>query len=275
MTEELTSARIALLGFDLQHKGQKLLQNVLSIYLTEWWGSKVTETVADANILLINEDISILDNLVQSKVVTRPVVLLTTSRGDEVLSSAISSFEGLGGFCRIVFKPCRPSHIHASIKDCLKTATLPLEPSRESSQYYLTLPPATPQTFMSDAREPPQLEPRKHSFLDPIHPSPGELLQRRRSMDYPLASPRRPSMTRSMTQMPTSLPPPPSQVVSLQLVPGSESRSHGTPPLHDESSTQLSMLELPLKPRVLVVEDNDVNRTLLVQWLKKQVCMEN
>jgi len=201
------------------------------------------------------------------------VVLLITSRGDEGLSSAISSFEGLGGFCRVAFKPCRPSQIHASIKDCLEAAaTLRSKPS---SEYHPSLPSTTPQPFMSSdgektPRQPLQLEPRKHSFLERSPPSSGEFPQRRRSLDYPLASPRRPVMTRSVTHKPTSSPPP----SSFQLVAEPKSGSHGNPPQPDGSGSQLATSEPPLKlnclGRVLVVEDNHVNRTLLVQWLKKQ-----
>ncbi|KAF8339817.1 uncharacterized protein EI90DRAFT_3151262 [Cantharellus anzutake] len=280
-TDLLPGARIAFLGFDTQHKGQKLLQNVLSTYLTEWWHSTIAQNTTDANIIIINEDVSLVKNLGSSGGVPWPVVFLTTSRGDEALSKAISVFEGLGGFCRIVFKPCRPSHIHASIKDCLKAAGLYPEASTEPPQSPLSPPSLTSNVSIFSGGDPqrqlPTAERPTRSFSDPSSPSSAEGRHRHRSMEYPFASPQRPMITRSATHMPTGIRTSPSLPLypsSSEQTPESGTGPPGTTPLPDGSSIRVETRGSPPSPdrpmRVLIVEDNHVNRTLLVQWLKKK-----
>jgi len=225
-TELLSSARVALLGFEMEHKGQKLLQSVLSIYLTEWWHSRVTETEAGANILLINEDFSILNNLVWSQVVTRPVVLLLR-RFRRLLPSCLQALQTVSNSCihqgllggggnpsfktvigvpsLIAFNYLTTIHVIRWRKDSPTTAPIRAAEALlpRTLTYLLRRVPATAKVFGLSL-----------GFSE----TPGNDSQRDPNADES------------------------SQVVSFQLVPEPKSGSRGNPPLPDETSRQQTLL---------------------------------
>lgn len=280
MVEKLSLARIEMVGFDPNVSGQKLLRDVLSSYLINWWDASIADIRADSNILLINEDVSVLHAIVRFQDIMRPVVLLTTSRGDDVLSSVLGSLDSLGGFCRVVFKPCRPSHLFAAIKDCVKALARGPIPSPDSVASSVTRPITQQRNFLfSDEDEPRDQELQTatgNSSNGFPFPSPRQSVLRRRSDEVPIK--RRPVMSArsatfvsSRSKQPMATTPSSVQVPS---VPHSPSEPPGTVALADGSSLVLKSVRGSItrtSPRVLIVEDNNVNRSLLVQWLRRKV----
>ena len=188
------SARIRLLGFNMERIGHRALQEDLSFYLQNLWHASVVSDVKESNILIVNGDTSLLGALCDAEGVKRPLIFLSTSRQHSALTETIQSVHALGGLLRVVFKPCRPSHLFDAVRDCLgflgQTAAIGTDP------HYLQPSPST-------------------SSFPPQACSPLSSIQ------------------------------PPSP-----------------PPSRHESGAVL---------KVLVVEDNHVNRALLTQWLRKKV----
>jgi CheY-like chemotaxis protein len=281
--EKLNSARIAMLGFDPTVSGQMLLYDVLRSYLINWWDASVADTRADANILVLNEDMSALHDLVRSRDITRPIVLLTTLRGDDGLSSVLQSLDTLDGFYRVVFKPCRPSHLFAALKDCVQVLTRSSTSSPDYVASSATRLVAQHRHFMFSDEDDSREEHVQTAFgsgpRGSPFPDPRQSVPRRRSDELPLK--KRPEMpVRSTTFVSNSSKQPvfttatAASRMQVPFAPHTPSDPPGTVALADGSSLVLDSIRRSITntpTRVLVVEDNPVNRSLLVQWLHKKV----
>ncbi|KAF9507157.1 hypothetical protein BS47DRAFT_1321429 [Hydnum rufescens UP504] len=282
IVEKLNFARIAMLGFDPTVSGQKLLYDVLRSYLINWWDASIAETRGDANILVLNEDMSALHGLVRTRDITRPIVLLTTLRGDDGLSSVLESLDTLGGFYRVVFKPCRPSHLFAALKDCVQVltrrSTAPPDSVASSATRLLTQRRHLMFSDEDDSREEPGQTafgsgPRRSPFLGPRQSVPrrrsDELLPKKRPA-MPVRSTTFVSNSSKQSVFTTATAASRMQVPSAPHTPPDPP---GTVALADGSSLVLDSIRRSITntpTRVLVVEDNAVNRSLLVQWLHKK-----
>jgi len=301
---------ISMLNFDTQARGVLLLRKTLHRYLTDWWGFTTLhgeEPLGD--IILIHEDFDFIKELAAQKVTHRPVVLLSSARGDAQMMAAVSSFEKMGGMCRIVFKPCGPTRT----KEALRAAIRMLESPRgrpsspETSMTYGSRPRVQPgestvglgmgsddlnrdsdsYSYYDGASLPPSprlgAEWRSNSgqHLSSMG-SPAMLTRRRSEETHDSRVLQRPSMMpRSSTYHSTNLRDEQESALT-EMASSSEDLTVPSSPgstysLADGSGSMMlksaagSMDVEANKPSVLLVDDNRVNRNLLAQWLRKKV----
>jgi hypothetical protein len=114
---------VSLVGFNVAHRGIELLRNVLVGYLQTWWDFLVLPDGSSelGDIIIVNEDPSYIAEAAASKDVSRPMLLLSSVRGDPDLMSVVTDFEKVGGFCRVLYKPGGPSRLHAGLKLCIRS----------------------------------------------------------------------------------------------------------------------------------------------------------
>lgn len=114
---------VSLIGFNVAHRGIELLRKVLVGYLQTWWHLVVLPDGSDelGDIVIVNEDPNYVAEAAASKDVSRPMILLSSVRGDLHLMSVVTDFEKVGGFCRVLYKPGGPSRLHAVVKLCISS----------------------------------------------------------------------------------------------------------------------------------------------------------
>ena len=114
---------ISLVGFDVAHRGIELLRNVLVGYLQTWWNFVILpdENGELGDIVIVNEDPNYVAQAASNKDVSRPIILLSSVRGNPHLMSVVTDFERAGGFCRVLYKPGGPSRLHAGLKLCVRS----------------------------------------------------------------------------------------------------------------------------------------------------------
>ena len=114
---------VSLIGFDVAHRGIELLRNILVGYLQAWWNLVVLPDGSDevGDIVIVNEDPCYVAAAAADKDVSRPMILLSSVRGDPHLISVVTDFEKAGGFCRVLYKPGGPSRLHAGLKLCIRS----------------------------------------------------------------------------------------------------------------------------------------------------------
>ncbi|KAF8322478.1 hypothetical protein DL93DRAFT_2223381 [Clavulina sp. PMI_390] len=269
----LQGARIWMAGFDDNHKGQKLLHDVLSGYITTWWSAQVSLDRNDANVVIINDQQDVLMDLIQVEDVGQPIIFLTADRGSPQISALIYAYEQLGGRCYMAYKPCRPTSLYSTLQKALFTPRIPPESqilrrrsgSLLTSSLIETLAPRPPPIIRRQTEAKVSLHPRASIDFGDVR---SQLPPRSRSettiVPFPSASSSswRPSMGRSLTDQPAS----PSRWSSLRHI---RSSSISGEPLKPRLKRRPN-LRSSQHFRVLVVEDNHVNRALLIQWLKKK-----
>jgi hypothetical protein len=113
------TTKVSLVGFDDPHRGVQLLRRVLMHYLVSWWGLQIAPPGSLGDIVLANEDLSVLQLAIKQREIRRPFILLTVSRGERHLTATVTEFERLGGFCRILYKPGGPSRLRHALKLCI------------------------------------------------------------------------------------------------------------------------------------------------------------
>ena len=114
---------VSLVGFDVAHRGIELQRNVLVGYLQTWWDLVVMPDGSDelGDIIIVNEDPSYIAEAVANKDISRPMILLSSLRGDPHLMSVVTDLENVGGFCRVLYKPGGPSRLHSGLKLCIQS----------------------------------------------------------------------------------------------------------------------------------------------------------
>lgn len=110
---------IALCGFDDDHRGVRLLRQVIVHHLSEWWGCEIAPRGEVGDVAIVNEDLTPILDALRRKDASRPFIILTMSRGDEHLMSTVSEYDRIGGFCRVIYKPGGPSRLRSVLKLCL------------------------------------------------------------------------------------------------------------------------------------------------------------
>lgn len=106
---------VAMLGFS-GSRGEQDLKEVLIGYICGWWKFGLAEenVRGSADVIMINEDISLLESLTATaKGHLPPVILLTSSRGGQEMAIACDNYHAIGGVARILFKPCGPAKLEA------------------------------------------------------------------------------------------------------------------------------------------------------------------
>lgn len=111
---------VSLVGFDLEHKGVRLLYDVLTSYLSSWWGFQIhPEGDCYGDIVIVNDDPTPVVTATTAKDTSRPFIVLSASRGSPKIMTIASDHERIGGFCRIIYKPGGPSRLCSVLKLCL------------------------------------------------------------------------------------------------------------------------------------------------------------
>lgn len=110
---------VSLIAFKAGHKGVELLRAVLSSYLTTWWGFVVQQNDTSGDIIIINEDPTLVQVATHRRDVSRPFIILSASRGDAKVLAIANDHERIGGFCRVLYKPGGPSRLRSALKICL------------------------------------------------------------------------------------------------------------------------------------------------------------
>ncbi|KAI0032527.1 hypothetical protein K488DRAFT_49715 [Vararia minispora EC-137] len=270
---------VSLVGFDGKHRGVELLKRVLVHYVVDWWGCRLASDAESGHIVIVNEDTSPVTKALQCKDATRPFIILTTSRGDSHLMSTVNDYESIGGFCRVLYKPGGPSRLRAMLKLCLHA----LKIGKHSTPNISTL---------NGVGSPSSSPPIPLEVVSERVPTPG-LVSRRYSEDKPAAGslvPTRPPMgPRSITVHPAgswnNMP-----IESDDSLDGHKRDGNGLRKrAHSNSNVQSPMsptiavgsgatllkssvgaLGTRKTIRVLVVEDNNILRNLLVRWLQSK-----
>ncbi|KAG8740737.1 His Kinase A domain containing protein [Ceratobasidium sp. 414] len=260
--------RVCLLGFS-QHRGQQELRSIIFNMLTEWWGADVTEDTSDASIVLVNEDVRFLSDLIDTQEFSKPVVLLSSGRGDQRIMTVVKAFERFGGCCRLIFKPGGPSRLFSVLQECAQfcAGSMHVVPGAHD------LPDSPGSSSLAESKTNSYqraTSPRLSSSFPPLRPGPGGFHDTSRSsLSEMLQCNEEPQQERTLNDF-------------------------STVPLADEGSVMLESVTGSLnaikKPRVLVVvnvlavekqakcnadncdeqEDNHINRNLLAHWLKKR-----
>lgn len=110
---------ISLIGFEDLHRGTQLLRTVVCNYLVNRWGFTLAQGSQRGDIVILNDDISPVTRAAEEKDLDRAFIILSAARGDPRLMNAVTEYERLGGFCRIVYKPFGPQRLYSTLKLCL------------------------------------------------------------------------------------------------------------------------------------------------------------
>lgn len=279
------SISVTMLGFNTSHNGVATLREITINYLVDWWGFRVTPEAEDdlGDILLINEDVSMVSGLTAARDFGRPVVFMHWSRGDPEVMAIISAFERLGGWCRLIFKPKGPT----KLEEAFRTAVSKMEGLRQSPSS-----PASQRSLSFRTAQEGSESDRDSAYSTPISPrdSPQGIWQhlaqtpvslaRRHSEDHRESTPRPALGQRSSTYAGTIL----KNEYSSDTPTASRDGGIDSPLA---SSSESSMVEITSngsvmlrsivgkvdqdwKPVVLLVDDNHVNRKVLSSWLNKK-----
>lgn len=252
---------VTFLGFKQKSKGVQMLSDVLRKYLQDWWGFRVqTDGGELSDIVIINEDSSPVVTALEKMDYRRSFIILSSSRGSPRVMGICSSYENLSGFCRIVHKPGGPFRLRAALKQLL----------RAKQRRQQRLPSfASSVTGISDD----SISLHSSMLTDDLS-SPDRL--RRTSIDWGSHNHSSPAFPNSPPEMPASpdVEESPSSSENTESESTSSSMSNSTVTIGLdgillESSIRTLDLNRP-RPKVLVVEDNNILRNLLIKWLLKK-----
>ncbi|KAJ7220088.1 hypothetical protein GGX14DRAFT_354775, partial [Mycena pura] len=113
-------ATVSLVGFDMDHKGVQLLYRVIQTYLISWWGFEERPPEQGlGEIVVLNEDVELVRKATAKRDTSRPFILLSTLHGNPTVLAVVAEHENIGGFCRVIYKPGGPTRLHAMLKLCL------------------------------------------------------------------------------------------------------------------------------------------------------------
>lgn len=115
--------KISLIGFDEPHEGVKLFHKVVQMYVL-WWGFDLHSGPGYGDIAIVNDHPSIIDEATKHRETRIPFVLLSASRGNSSIMAIASEHEHIGGFCRILFKPGGPSRLRTILELSLSAINL-------------------------------------------------------------------------------------------------------------------------------------------------------
>lgn len=124
---------ISLVGFDTANEGVKLLNRVIRVYITSWWGFEIDEGPGYGGIVILNDDPRPVQEATERRDTSRPFIILSAARGNSVIMAIANDYERIGGFCRILFKPGGPSRLRAILKLCLHAFKIGSSRSRATS----------------------------------------------------------------------------------------------------------------------------------------------
>lgn len=247
---------VSLIGFDTSHKGVEVLRTVLSSYLVNWWGLTLADDTESGDVAIINEDPTF---VAQEKDRRRPLVVLSSLRGDPKLMTVVNEYERIGGFCRIVFKPVGPHRLYSVLKLCLHALRIAQARETELSQSQLRADKSLESALdfgnglTSGLSRRYSEEKTQNGVFSHLRPPLGP----RAATAHPLSS--------WSDLLDTSPQDEPGDGSALES-PSTQSPSSPTVPVGSGGSilkTSIGTLERKNRIRVLVVEDNAILRSLL------------
>ncbi|OJA16459.1 hypothetical protein AZE42_04675 [Rhizopogon vesiculosus] len=254
------SPTVTFLGFKHKRRGIQMLSDVLRKYLENWWGFRVqTEGGELSDIVILNEDSSPVVTALEKMDYRRSFIVLSSSRGSPRVMGICSSYENFGGFCRIVHKPGGPFRLRAVLKQLLRAKQKRQQrlPSTSSASGLSDDSISLHSSMLTDELSSPErLRPvsidwGSHIISSPTFPTPAIDNLAPVSPDGETDSPSYPESEGTSSSMSNS-------TVTI-----------GIDGMLLESSVRSRDLSRP-RPRVLVVEDNNILRSLLIKWLVKK-----
>lgn len=109
---------VSLLGFG-DSRGQTLFKQIITHYLTTWWNFELMSSSMElGDMIIVNEDIDLIRRQLDQQDCTRPLIFISSARGDPNVLSIVDEYERAGGFARIVFKPAGPTALQTALKLC-------------------------------------------------------------------------------------------------------------------------------------------------------------
>lgn len=111
--ESDTLPTISLVGFSVPHRGTELLKNTICTYLQSWLGLQILDR---GDIVLLNEETGPVVAATEARDTSRPFIILSSARGNAMILAIANDHERIGGFCRILYKPSGPSRLRAMLK---------------------------------------------------------------------------------------------------------------------------------------------------------------
>ncbi len=177
---------VSLVGFEVEHRGVQLLASNVRTYLTSWWGFEIQPLGGSlGNIVILNEDVSLVAEATANHDTSRPFIVLSDSRGSPQVMSVASEHERIGGFCRMVYKPGGPSRLRATLNLCVHALKIQSQATDAASRY----------NNLSDGRP--------TNVISGLVPSATTILPSRRNSEEPASITVRPPISRSVTVHPT------------------------------------------------------------------------
>jgi CheY-like chemotaxis protein len=279
---------VSLLGFNTEHRGHMLQLEVLSMYAATWQFE--LDSDGNGDVLIVNDDEDILDEVHSSG---RPIIFLTSGRHSRA-ATIREAIARAGGSCQIMYKPIGPSGFRGALgtavryledREHLEDRQAPPELSTPTGEDRPTMSRGSSGASQESNSTVSELSHKKFEKADPRAP----LMRRRSEENEAQQAAKRPSMApRGITYHHAPL-----RAVLPTYIPGSEEKtpsSSGSPQPGSPTSSTISTISLAdggvmLKsaavpyegvrrersPRVLVVEDNVINRRVLGAFLKKRV----
>ena len=272
---------VSFLGFNHEHRGHMLNLEVLSTYAAAWQFELANDNGGD--ILVINEEEYVLERYQDTD---RPIIFFTTGR--QGAASIREKILRNGGSCQIVYKPIGPSALRSTLtqaarfleeRDGVKDPTTPM--ALEDCDRPTISRGSSNQSQESNSTVS-ELSHKKFDKADPRAPltrrrSEETEAQKRVAAERPTMAPR--GMTYHTVPTTTKKLPHDDNTSSNHSSPqaGSPTSTISTISLAD-GGVMLKSAAVPVEgakrertPRVLVVEDNVINRRVLGAFLRKRV----
>ena len=276
---------ISLVGFHTEHRGHMLSLEVLSMYAAAWQFDLDPNGAGD--VIVINDEE---DELARAQNADRPIIYLTSGRHGRVAVIRDAIIRS-GGSCQLMYKPIGPSSLRATLEQAVQFIERdndmgdmhePLTPTVEDRP---SISRGSSGASVESNSTVSELSFKKSEKLDPRAP----LMRRRSEENEAQPTLQRPSMApRGLTYHHAPVKTVPSFASNEAQTPSSAgSPQPGSPTSTVSTLSTISLADggvmlksaaVPIEgakrerqPRVLVVEDNVINRRVLGAFLKKRV----
>ncbi|KAF8072040.1 atypical/HisK protein kinase [Lyophyllum atratum] len=256
---------VSLIGFDAPRQGAELLRRVLENYFKTWWGLEIHTEAGFGDIVVLNEDPTLVQAATDRRDTSRPFIIFSAARGNSMIMAVADEHERIGGFCRILFKPGGPSRLWVIVKLCLHalkigSSSRGVSPDGHhiNGDYTPTPPPFHDKERSISASSIPRRksEEGRNSTWSRSYPS-RPPMSLRASTTHPITTTWR-SLAPTVERVET---PDSDTIVPTIAVGTGGSLLKSSVSAFDSSERRF---------RVLVVEDNNILRNLLIRWLSQK-----
>nr|XP_019046419.1 two-component system sensor protein [Kwoniella bestiolae CBS 10118]OCF25349.1 two-component system sensor protein [Kwoniella bestiolae CBS 10118] len=108
---------ISFLAFQPEHRGHRLSLEVLSMYANAWQFGVLEGKPLESDIILINEDEGLLHEYATKS--NKPILFAMAVRGMEI-NQYCESIRKNGGFCQVLFKPIGPTSLYNGLQKAIE-----------------------------------------------------------------------------------------------------------------------------------------------------------